>query len=645
METGRGHAGQGLPPGSILGEFKILRELGSGGFGITYLAWDLSLERQVVIKENLPVFAVREGRSGRVEPRSRSGEDAELLAWSLESFLREARTLARFDHPNIVKVLRVFEGNGTAYFVMPFVEGETLGERIGRLERAGERLGAGEVERLLGALLHALETLHGAGVYHRDIKPGNILVTGSGEPVLIDFGAAREMVGQRSQTVIESPGYTPFEQMQSRGEVGPWSDLYGLGATLYRVLTGKPPSRSADRVLGDPVLRLSGMAELRGRYPARLLETIDRALAPAWQDRFRSAGEWREALRGNGTMGAERRAEPPPLPPVPPAPVPVPVPGSRKSPPAAPRTSGKSKVGPGAVAAIVVGAAGAALFLGWALSSSPAPEEGDVPEDPPTAVAPTPPSRASSFEGRRAGETKVIGGIEMVWCPRGTFLMGSPMGEEAREASEIPHAVTLTRGFWLAKTECTQAQWQAVMGTNPSHFTGSDRLPVEQVTWDEVMAWCERMDAAARDVPEGWRWTLPTEAQWEYACRAGTTTPFSFGSRLNGQEANCNGSFPYGTTVKGPFLERTAEAGSFAPNPWGFLDMHGNVYEWCRDWYGAYPGGPATDPSGADSGSQRVFRGGGWIYFAKGCRSAARYGDAPGIRFHNLGFRPAVCLP
>jgi formylglycine-generating enzyme required for sulfatase activity len=247
----------------------------------------------------------------------------------------------------------------------------------------------------------------------------------------------------------------------------------------------------------------------------------------------------------------------------------------------------------------------------------------------------------------RAGETKLIGGIEMIWCPPGTFLMGSPAAEALRGTDESQHEVTLSQGFWLAKTECTQAQWAAVMGTSSSEFPGS-RLPVENVSWDEAMTWCQRMNTSARDLPPGMKWTLPTEAQWEYACRAGTTTPFSFGTRLNGREANCDGNYPYGTSTKGPFLEKTTEVASYAANAWGFLDTHGNVYEWCSDWYGMdyyESSSDRRDPQGPARGSYRVARGGSWNSNAWSCRSAFRYRNTAGRRSSNLGFRPAVSLP
>jgi hypothetical protein len=301
---GQGDAGQALPAGTRVEEFEVVRVLGSGGFGVTYLAKDLRLGRKVVLKENLPVqFAYRDMGTLTVRPRHTTARDAEDFRWALENFEKEAGMLASLDHPGIVKVLRSFEANGTAYFVMPFVEGQALDEVL--RDRENGRLGNEEALLVLWRMLDALEYLHARGIYHRDIKPGNILMTGGGEPVLIDFGAARQRLGERSMTVLESPGYTPFEQLQSRGDVGPWSDLYALGATLYKAITGETPAKVADRMLDDPVVPLAGRAERAGLYSGSLRASVDRAMAVRVEGRYRDAAEWRAAVWGDEQGGGE----------------------------------------------------------------------------------------------------------------------------------------------------------------------------------------------------------------------------------------------------------------------------------------------------------------------------------------------------
>jgi serine/threonine protein kinase len=308
-ESSSASPNQSLPAGSRLEEFVIDRVLGVGGFGITYLARDQSLGRQVVIKENLPSqFCWRDTHALTVRPRHTQGEDAENFQYSLESFRKEATTLASLDHPGIVKVLRSFQAHGTAYFVMPFVEGTALDEVLRQRTEQRKAFTENEIRDLLTKVLDALGYLHDRGIYHRDIKPGNILMTTAG-PVLIDFGAARQRLSERSLTVIESAGYTPFEQLQSRGKVGPWSDIYALGGTLYKAITGETPAKANDRAFDDPQVPLAQRAELRGRYSARLLESIDKAMAPKAADRLQDTNQWREQIRPSGPASPSPQRE------------------------------------------------------------------------------------------------------------------------------------------------------------------------------------------------------------------------------------------------------------------------------------------------------------------------------------------------
>jgi hypothetical protein len=259
----------------------------------------------VVIKENLPVqFCFRHPESLTVAPRHSHGDDAASFQWSLESFSREAATLASLDHPGIVKVLRSFPAFGTAYFVMPFVEGMALDGVIQQREARGERFAEEELLGLLNRLLDALGHLHANGIYHRDIKPGNILITRNGIPVLIDFGSARQLVSERSMTVIESPGYTPFEQLQSRGNVGPWSDLYALAGTLYKAITFETPPKANDRVRHDPARILASDPSLTGRFNRDFLAALDRAFRPDERERWQTAGEWLSVLELPTTGGS-----------------------------------------------------------------------------------------------------------------------------------------------------------------------------------------------------------------------------------------------------------------------------------------------------------------------------------------------------
>ena len=233
-----------LPVGRVLSDYRIEGILGQGGFGITYLAIDTNLGRKVAVKEYYPrEFAVRDGTL--TIRATGNAEDRETFKWGLTRFLEEARILARFEHPNIVAVRRFFEANGTAYLVMDYCDGEPLDEVI---KRNGP-LSKEQLERILLPLLDGLEEIHGTNFLHRDIKPANIFIRRDGSPVLLDFGAARQETGNHSRSVtsLATAGYAAVEQYSTRGKQGPWTDIYGLGATLYRAVTGEKPQESTDR--------------------------------------------------------------------------------------------------------------------------------------------------------------------------------------------------------------------------------------------------------------------------------------------------------------------------------------------------------------------------------------------------------------
>ncbi len=229
--------------------------------------------------------------------------------------------------------------------------------------------------------------------------------------------------------------------------------------------------------------------------------------------------------------------------------------------------------------------------------------------------------------------------MELAWIPAGSFLMGYPADETARLAIETQHRVTLTKGFLVGVYLVTQAQWRAVMGDNPSYFEGDDR-PVEMVSWEDCQEFCKQLNLKAGRAA----YRLPTEAEWEYACRAGTTTPFSFGETVSPEQVNYDGHHPYGKGRKGQYRQQTTPVGSFPANAWGLYDMHGNVWEWCQDWYGPYPQNNSTDPQGSINGKARVLRGGSWVDGASYCHAAYRGRFEPGSRDQSFGFRVCGCL-
>ena len=256
----------------------------------------------------------------------------------------------------------------------------------------------------------------------------------------------------------------------------------------------------------------------------------------------------------------------------------------------------------------------------------------------------------SQSSTREAGEcrTLTVNGVEYAfrWIPAGEFVMGSSLSEQEEAADpfwgvsgdETQRVAVFSRGFWMLESEITQEMWESVAGSNPSYFTGSKRLPVEQVSWDDCQDFISKLNELGV-CPEGYKFSLPTEAEWEYACRAGSDSAYHFGDCLNGDQANCDGNFPFGTSRTGENFGKTREVGAYPANAWGLFDMHGNVYEWTLDVYAEYPTDDVVDYARRAGGVGRVYRGGSWLSFAVNCRAADRQWKEPDVRARNLGAR------
>ena len=297
-----------LPVGARLGEFELLQVLGVGGFGIVYLAFDHALEREVAVKEYMPASLA--GRTQTMHVSLRSQSDAETFALGLKSFVNEARLLARFDHPSLLKVHRFWEGNGTAYMAMPVMRGSTVKDVRAEMAQPPDEAW---LRAILDPLLGAIERLHSEGVYHRDIAPDNIQLEPDGRPVLLDFGAARRVISDKSQalTAILKPAYAPIEQYAEVGSVrqGPWTDIYALGATLHYLLLGRPPPPATARAVHDDMAALA-LQRLPG-CSQHFLAIIDWMLSPRPADRPQSVAQLRAALDGQA-LPAAHAPEPPP---------------------------------------------------------------------------------------------------------------------------------------------------------------------------------------------------------------------------------------------------------------------------------------------------------------------------------------------
>ena len=348
-----------LPPGRMVGRYEIRSVLGQGSFGITYKARDSQLGRDVALKEYLP--AALAVRTDGTTVRPRSTQAAADFTWGRDRFVAEGRTIASLhEAPGIVRVLDFLEANGTAYIVMELVRGETLADRL----RSGP-LDATMVSQILTDLLLGLEQVHAAGFLHRDIKPGNILLDRRGTPTLIDFGASREAMAERTAalTAIFTPGYAAVEQVTTARQ-GPWTDIYGVAATLYHAIVGKPPPNSIDRMIEDTCIPLSQLAP--AGYPRVLLAGIDAGLAVRVASRPQSIADWRALLNGFATP-ADATIALPSIATQEPEPATVP-PGSPSSSPSAPSLRRRTALWGAAVLVVVLLLAGGSYFAFFQLS-------------------------------------------------------------------------------------------------------------------------------------------------------------------------------------------------------------------------------------------------------------------------------------
>lgn len=284
-----------LASGTRLGEYRIERVLGSGGFGITYFAFDTRLDASIAIKEYFPSSLAY--RVGGTTVASRLDGVAGGYDWGMEKFLYEATSLAKLQHPNIVGVRRLFKANNTAYMSLDFIEGPSLKDWY-KAQRG--KVSQADLDNLLIPLLNALELVHRKGLLHRDIAPKNVMIAQPFNPILIDFGAARQLVAQHSQTfaALLTPGYAPFEQYIATGKnQGPWTDIYALSASIYELMTGQPPPEAPERAVSDKCVPAAQVG--RGRYRPEFLAALDWGLRHLPADRPQSVGEWRSAFLGS----------------------------------------------------------------------------------------------------------------------------------------------------------------------------------------------------------------------------------------------------------------------------------------------------------------------------------------------------------
>ncbi len=603
------------------GRYEILGVLGHGGMGVVYKARNLKMNRLVAIKVLPPLKPQDPGAAARFE--------------------REIQTLAQLKHPHIVTAYDADEADGKHFLVMEYIDGSDLKTVV-------QTQGPLPVLRAVQIILQAAQGLqyaHEQGIVHRDIKPANLMLEQNGSVKVLDLGLARIESNAANQADLTVTGmmmgtvdYLAPEQAASARNIDGRADIYSLGCSLYYLLTGAPlydGDTVIQKVLAHREEPIPALGEARPDCPALLEQVFARMVAKRPDDRYPKMADVIADLER--ILASPESFTPQP------SGVPTEAAVSPMSRGGWRRILGKRRVML-AVVAVVSVAACAALIpplvkrLGSRAGSEVSREKKDSPPGS-KGAAPGKDSPGALASGAHAGEEWDSDALHMkfCWCPPGKFLMGSPKNEAGRAEFESPQVeVELTQGYWLGKFEVTQDEWQQMMGTKPSRFHGAKTLPVENISWKEASKFCElltQQERARGSIPAGWEFRLPTEAQWEYACRAGTTTAYSFGPSTEGLGDYM--WYSYNSQI------HTNEVGRKQPNAWGFHDMHGNVWEWCRDWFqNKLPGG--VDPLVTEVGTGRVFRGGGWESAAHLCRTAFRSGQVPDEAGHVLGFRVAL---
>jgi len=563
--------------------YRPLKIIGQGGFGRTFKAVDEYRPSKpfCVIKQFLPQAQ-----------GTKNQEKAALL------FAQEAERLDSLGrHPQIPELFAYYTQDNRQYLVQEFIDGQNLKQELELSGAFDER----QIRELLKSLLSVLEFIHSQQVIHRDIKPENIIRRRrDNQLLLVDFGAAKyatKTALSADGTVIGSAGYAAPEQALGKATFA--SDIYSLGVTCIHLLTQVEPFDLFDVSEGEWVWR----EYLKFTVSDEVAKLLDKMIMGPTKKRFQNVGEILSVVNPkyqkkiNSTYSVVN-----------------------------PKYQKYQKT--------INSTYQAKTFP--IFTKEPAKAERFTFE-----VVTVNNSGKIIKRTQRNARQKIedLGNgikLEMVYIPGGSFPIGSPKNEARRSDKEsLQHQVTL-QPFCMSKYPITQEQYLVIMGENPSYFKGKKR-PVERVTWHKATEFCQRLSEKTRKT-----YRLPSESQWEYACRAGTTTPFYFGPTITTNLVNYNGNYTYGNAPQGKYREHTTEVGSFPPNPFGLYDMHGNVDEWCQDiWHNSYEGVPNDGSAWERDGNSelRVLCGGSWNDYPWWCRSADRDWDNTNISINNVGFR------
>ncbi len=592
-----------LPVGTLLfhGTYRVVRHLASGGFGNTYEAVDTQLGDSVAIKEFFPKqLCGRNSEGGTVTMLST--DCGELFTQLRTKFKKEATRIRKLNHPHIVRVLAYFEEQGTAFYAMDFLRGESLSARM---KRTGRPLTETEVRRYLPQVLSALKEMHAKELWHLDLKPGNIMINERDEAVLIDFGASKQLRTEEGVSISTSlscaytPGYAPLELVDQHLEkFGPWTDLYSLGATLYNLLTGVRPLSPSHLIQGEQLTFPPSVS-------AAMQQLITWLMQPVMSQRPQSVSEVEAWLSGTSGTVADTHSE------------------------KAARIPQPETVRPESVITVCVDT----------------PEQVMGQTDAEATMRRTGYAEADLLSGLNPLLPTAIHHLvkNMVYVEGGTFTMGATVeqGDDFDDDEKPTHQVMLS-SFYIGKYEVTQAEWETVMGSNPSQFKGAN-LPVERVSWNDCQEFIRKLNEMT-----GKNFRLPTEAEWEFAARGGNKSIgfiYAGGNDLRNvgwYYENSRGDKEYSFFSFFSAPRTTHEVGQKRPNELGLYDMSGNVWEWCQDWFGDYSSASQTNPQGPATGTSRVLRGGSWCFGAQNCRLSYRGFLGPDGRFNRGGLRLAL---
>lgn len=619
---------------TLADRYRIDALVGVGGMGAVYSAYHLGLDCRIAFKILLPHHTIANERM-------------------LTLFEREARIASRLHHENIVDIKdagRIVDVDAIAYIVMEWLDGRTLEDEIS----IQGSLSFERIAYILRQIAAALEEAHARRIIHRDLKPSNVMLVkrpdGREQIKVLDFGIAKvisDTAGSSVSAVMGTPLYASPEQLHLGGDIDGRSDIYSLGVVLYQMLTATLPFNAPS--IGELTrLQLTEppppLHKLRSDAPPALEELVNCMLAKDPDHRP-------QHVSGIPSLFDSALQVPPT------EPIPSPVPPQEPTfhpPPKSKFGVPKPRLAIGGLV-MVVGLAILGLVIAKGLKSR-VYEFDVVTLDANGRVTEQRKEQAQYFTEDLDGRVA----LEMVKVPGGSFLMGTSEvelaqvkqvierhrpGTEGEVEWEMPQRQVVVPPFYMGKFEVTQVQWRAVailskvsreLEPSAAHFKGDD-LPVERVSWEDAVEFCARLSHKT-----GKTYRLPTEAEWEYACRAGTKTPFAFGEIITSQLVNYDGNFPYGKGPREEYRKMTTPVGSLrVANAFGLYDMHGNVFEWCQDvFHNSYQEAP-TDGGAWENGNtdERVVRGGSWNYYGYTCRSAYRYRYPPSEKNHALGFR------